>query len=290
MSPISKVAAGVVLYHPEFKVISNISTYYNSVDYLIVIDNSEKDNGYIKNEMQKLFPNAIYRSLGRNAGIAAALNIACGIAIQNNCDWILTLDQDSSFKPAELRQMIDGIPVVQRLFENIGIISPFHVLYEDHKVKAGEQYTVKNIVMTSGNLLNLSAYAVTGPFEEKLFMDYVDYEYCLRLKRSKYKIIQDNFVHLKHSLGDFKIKKILSQKIGVSNHNFLRRYYMTRNSLYVGFKYFRSDKAFFFNMLKNIFFWDPLIIVSYEKDKLAKLKSVCKGIFHFVLNKFGKMQ
>jgi rhamnosyltransferase len=290
MLPISKVAAGVVLYHPDTNVISNIGTYYNSVDYLIVIDNSEKDNGYIKNEIQKLFPGVIYRSLNRNAGIAAALNIACSIATENNCNWILTMDQDSSFKPAELKQMIDGIPVVQRLFENIGIISPFHVLYEDHEVKAGEQYTVKNIVMTSGNLLNLSAYAVTGPFEEKLFMDFVDYEYCLRLKRNKFKIIQDNFVHLKHSLGDFKIKKIFSQKIGVSNHNFVRRYYMTRNSLYVGFKYFRYDKKFFFNMLKNIFFWDPLIIIRYEKDKLAKLKAVCKGIFHFVFNKFGRMK
>lgn len=290
MSPLNKVAAGVVLYHPDPDVILNISTYYKSVDRLIVIDNSEKDNISVKNEIQKNFPEVIYRSLNRNAGIAAALNIACDIAVQNNCDWILTMDQDSSFAQREVTQMIDNIPAAQALFKNIGIISPFHVLHEEHAVKATEHYTEKKIVMTSGNLLNLDAYTVTGPFEEKLFMDFVDYEYCLRLRKYKYKIIQNNLVYLKHSLGNFGIKKIFSQKIGVSNHNSLRRYYMTRNSLYVGFKYFRLDKLFFFHMLKNIFFWDPFIIISYEKNKLTKLKSIGRGIIHFVFNKYGKMK
>lgn len=288
MLPISKVAAAVVLYHPDSAVVSNIGTYYNSVNSLIVIDNSENNNIDIKDEILKLFPDVIYRSLNRNAGIAAALNIACGIAIQNNCEWVLTMDQDSSFKPDEAKQMIDDIPVARALFGNIGILSPIHVLHEDLTVNATEHYTVKKILMTSGNLLNLSAYTVTGPFEEKLFMDLVDYEYCLRLKKNKYNLIQDNFVHLKHSLGDFEIKKIISQKIGVSNHNSIRRYYITRNALYVGFKYFQTDKLFFFHTLKNIFFWNPLIIIGYEKDKIAKLKSMYKGIVHFIFNKFGK--
>lgn len=284
----NKIAAGVVFYHPDANVISNISTYYSSVDYLVIIDNSETRNKDLENEIQKHFPAAIYRFLNKNAGIAAALNIACDLAITNNCNWILTMDQDSSFRPGELTQMIEGIPVARALFKNIGIISPFHVLHTAHSIKAAEHYTVKNIVMTSGNLLNLFAYAATGPFEEKLFMDYVDYEYCLRLRKNNYKILQDNFVYLKHALGDFKIKKIFSQNIGVSNHNSLRRYYMTRNSLFVGFKYFKTDKLFFFHTLKNLLFWDPFIILSYEKDKLAKLKSVYKGILHFFCGRYGK--
>lgn len=288
MLPLVKVAAGVVFYHPDNNVISNISTYYHSVDYLVIIDNSEKENEVLKNEVKETFPHAIYKSLNQNAGIAAALNIACNIAKENNCNWILTMDQDSSFKTNELKSMIDNIPAAQELFKNIGIISPFHVLHEHHEVKASHRYTVKNIVMTSGNLLNLNTYTAVGPFEEKLFMDFVDYEYCLRLRKNNYKIVQDNFVHLKHSLGDFKIRKIFSQKIGVSNHNYVRRYYMTRNSLYVGFKYFTLDKLFFLHVLKNILLWDPFVVIGYEKNKLRKLKSIYKGIFHFVINKFGK--
>ncbi len=285
----NNIAAGVVLYHPQPSFLSNISTYYSDIDKLIVIDNSETQDPLILKNLQSLFPDVEYRYLNRNAGIAAALNIACNIAIPYNCNWILTMDQDSSFIDNQFSQMVARISGVVSQFKKIGIISPFHVLHEHDLPKKTEQYTVKNIAMTSGNLLNVDAYTRTGPFEEKLFMDYVDYEYCLRLRKNKFLIIQDNLVLLKHSLGDFAIKKIFRQKIGVSNHNSLRRYYMTRNSIYVGFKYFAVDKRFFFHMLKNIFFWDPFIIVTYEKDKLAKLKAVYKGILHFVFNKFGKV-
>lgn len=282
------MAAGVVLYHPNLSFLSNINSYYHSVDKLIVIDNSEVRDDVIQKKLESLFPGVIYMFLNRNAGIAAALNIACRIAIEKNCNWMLTMDQDSSFNQDHLAQMKTHIPDIELEFQRVGIISPFHVLHENTIIKAAEPYTIKNIVMTSGNLLNLKAYVETGPFEEKLFMDYVDYEYCLRLRKNKYLIVQDNSTQLKHSLGDFKIKKIFWQNIGVSNHNSLRRYYMTRNSLYVGFKHLSNEKVFFLNVLKNIFFWDPFIIILFEKDRLAKLKSVYKGILHFILNKYGK--
>lgn len=288
MLPLPKVAAVVVLYHPGYDVISNINTYYQSINHVIITDNSEKDNEIIKHEIEQKFPNVTYLSLRRNTGIAAALNIACELAIQDNCDWILTMDQDSSFKPGELTEMIKGIPAAQAIFKNIAILSPFHVLHKEHSTKSPKQYSVKNIVMTSGNLLNLSAYARIGPFEEKLFLDFVDYEYCLRIRKNNYKIIQNNFVHLKHSLGTFKIKKLFNLKISVTNHNSVRRYYISRNSLYVGFKYFDTDKIFFFHMLKNILFRDPFVILLYEKNKFQKMKSFYKGIYHFVVNKFGK--
>lgn len=283
----NKIAGGVVLYHPDDKVLTNISTYANRVDLLIAIDNSETPDILFQKDLHRFFPQVIYLFLYKNAGIAAALNIACKIALQHKCNWLLTMDQDSSFRDDHLCQMIKQIPKVLSRFQKVGIISPYHILHAGDEVKVTEQYVVRNIVMTSGNLLNLSAYAVTGPFEEKLFMDMVDYEYCLRLRKNKYLIIQDNHVHLKHSLGDFKIKKIFSKNIGVSNHNSLRRYYMTRNSLYVAFKHFKQDKVFLFNALKNLFI-DPLIIVFFEKDKLAKLKSMYKGVLHFVFNRYGK--
>lgn len=283
----NKIAAGVVLYHPAPSFLSNIHTYYSGIDKLIVIDNSETQNQSVLKDLQSFFSDVDYRFLNRNAGIAAALNIACNIAIQNNCNWLLTMDQDSSFIN-QFSEMRIKIPEIEAHFKRVGIISPFHVLHENDLPETTKQYTIKNIAMTSGNLLNLEAYVQTGPFEEKLFMDYVDYEYCLRLRKNKYFIIQDNFAHLKHALGNFTIKKIFRQKIEVSNHNSLRRYYMTRNSLYVGCKYFKSDKMFFFHMLKNVFFLDPFKIISYEKNKIAKLNAVYKGILHFVSNKFGK--
>jgi rhamnosyltransferase len=288
MVPVNKVAGCVVLYHPNSTLLSNINSYYNSVRDLIVVDNSPTSNTSLLNDLYNLFPNAVYLFLNRNAGIAAALNIGCKIAIEQGYGWLLTMDQDSSFKDDQLSKMINSVPIITSKFPDVGIITPHHVLHNQHVPTASTKYTVRNIAMTSGNLLNLSAYKKCGPFNEKLFMDFVDYEYCLRLRKNNYKIIQDNSIHLNHTLGNYKIKKFFNRKIGVSNHNSLRRYYMTRNSLYVAFKYFSEDKKFFILALWNLVIWNPFIILSFERSKLSKLKSIYKGVYHFVINKYGK--
>jgi rhamnosyltransferase len=287
MVPFNKIAGCVVLYHPNSTVLSNIDSYYNNIDYLIVVDNSTTSDTSLINELNSFFPNTVYLFLNQNAGIAAALNIACKIAVEKGYNWLLTMDQDSNFKDNQLSEMISNIPIITSQFPDVGIITPQHVLHEQHIPKVSAKYTVRNIAMTSGNLLNLYAFKECGPFNEKLFMDFVDYEYCLRLRKSNYKIIQDNAIHLNHSLGNYKIRKFFKQKIG--NHNAQRRYYMTRNSLYVAFKYLRQDRNFFLLALWNIVFWSPFIIVSFEKNKLSKLKSIYKGVYHFAVSKYGKV-
>jgi len=283
-----KIAACVVLYNPSLQVISNIQSYYPHVDCLIAVDNSERQNGAITEALQHNLNNVIYKFLNKNLGIAAALNIAATIALDKGFDWLLTMDQDSSFVTNDLSKMIEDIAAIEAQYDKVGIITPYHVLAEGYTENFEADYTVRKIAMTSGNLLNLKAYKVAGTFEEKLFMDFVDYEYCLRLRKNNYNIIQDNKVRLKHSLGNFQIRHFLGKKVGISNHNYQRRYYMTRNSLFVGSRHYKVDKAFFFNVLLNNLFIDPFLILFYEDNKLAKIKSIWKGVVHFLMGKSGK--
>jgi GT2 family glycosyltransferase len=43
--------------------------------------------------------------------------------------------------------------------------------------------------MSSGNLLNLAAFKQVGAYNESFFIDYVDHEYCLRLKKKRFSIL-----------------------------------------------------------------------------------------------------
>jgi rhamnosyltransferase len=285
-----KIAACVVLYNPSLQVIANIQSYYQFVDCLIAVDNSEQKNGAIEEALQSNFKHIIYKFLNANLGIAAALNIACTTAAEKGFDWILTMDQDSSFVSNDLSIMIADIAAIEAQYGNVGIITPYHVLAEGYTEDSKEDFTVRRIAMTSGNLLNLKAYQVAGAFEEKLFMDFVDYEYCLRLRKNTYTIIQDNKVKLKHSLGNFHIRHFLGKKLGISNHNYQRRYYMTRNSLLVSTKHYKMDKAFFYNVLLNNLVKDPILILLFEDNKLAKINSIWKGIIHFLLGRTGKIK
>lgn len=284
-----KIAACVVLYNPPLQVISNIQSYYPFVDCLIAVDNSEQKNEAIADALQSNFLNVIYHPLNANLGIATALNIACKMAVDKGFDWLLTMDQDSSFMADDLSKMIADIDAIEARYGKVGIITPYHVLAEGFTEALKEDFTVRKIAMTSGNLLNLKAYQVAGAFEEKLFMDLVDYEYCLRLRKNTYNIIQDNKVRLKHLLGNFRIHRFFGKKIGISNHNYQRRYYMTRNSLIVGARHYKTDKHFFYNTLLNLIL-DPFLILFYEDNKLAKMKSIWKGIVHFLTGKSGKIR
>src|SRR6476469_7072789 len=90
-----KVAAVVILYHPPKDAISNIQTYYDWVDKIFVFDNSETKSA-IHDDLIKLSKVELYQDFN-NEGIAQRLNQACEIAIKEQFDWLLTMDQDTMF-------------------------------------------------------------------------------------------------------------------------------------------------------------------------------------------------
>ena len=74
------------------------------------------------------------------------------------------------------------------------------------------------------------------------------------------------------------------------NHNYIRKYYMIRNGLYVWKKYhFLNNKKFFKDYLKAN--WNMIVeIILIEKDKFRKLKYCYLGIRDFFNDKMGKFE
>jgi rhamnosyltransferase len=197
------------------------------------------------------------------------------------------MDQDSKFLNNSLVDMINWINKNNN-GNNIGIISPYHLIDNNSIENINGDLIIDALtVMTSGNLLNLSACTKIGKFIEKYLIDYIDHEYCLRLKKNGFsiKIIENSI--LLHKLGNTEIKKFLSHEIIVTNHNYIRRYYITRNRLDVLSKYLFSFPKFIYKDLKN-FIMDWIKIILFENDKMNKNRSILLGIKDFLLNKYGK--
>lgn len=276
----------VVLYNPEETIIDNITSYLDNIEKLYIVDNSESKNHELFNKIVTISEKCIYINNKGNQGIAHALNVGAKLAIENGADWLLTMDQDSSFTQGSLVKLIDWIE--NNDIHDVGIISPSHHINNSY-IEENKTIIQVDTVMTSGNLLNLKAYQRVGGFLDKLFIDYVDNEYCLRLKINNYKILQLTNATLKHSLGNIKSFTLFNKTIYYTNHNHIRRYYIARNSLYVCSiykKYFKNycdneQKRNIINILKIIFF---------EESKLQKIHYIIKGILHFYQNKFGKLK
>lgn len=287
-----KIDGAVVLYNPNKNVIDNIKSYLKPLNKLYVIDNSE-----IPNNNEEMFkdPKIKYVSNGGNKGIANALNVACKMAIEDKADWVLTMDQDSSFKNGAFEKMITFLEELKRnkimqetlgtSIDNLAVLSALQRtgMNIDDKLE-GIDFPL--VVMTSGNLINMDIYQKIGGFKDWLFIDAVDFEYCLNAKKHRYKVIQMNTVELNHNLGKIEKKKFLNKKTYITNHNAVRRYYITRNRHYL-YDMYKNDFDEYCRLEVGMTKKELIKILLFEKDKLNKIRHIYKGYRDYKKGKKG---
>jgi rhamnosyltransferase len=63
-------------------------------------------------------------------------------------------------------------------------------------------YSEVRTCITSGALTNLDLWKKLDGFDEQMFIDSVDFEYCYRVRKAGYKVIQTDQVQLSHSIGN----------------------------------------------------------------------------------------
>lgn len=279
--------ATVVLFHPEKEVFENIRSLLDEVESVLLIDNSEPcmESTFLLQFNASEQSKIILLSNQENFGIAKALNQAAVYAIENKFQWLLTMDQDSFFEKGSLKRMKEFITTTK---EAVGVVSPFHLTPKSKLPQFKEVTTQLRFTMTSGNLLNLEVYNKCGAFDEKLFIDSVDHEYCLRLRKNGYPIIRVNAATLHHTLGDIAYHPFLFFRFKTTNHSPDRRYYIARNRLYVMFKYLYFDFKFFRREFGH-YCKDFLRVIFLEERKKEKLLAIIKGTVHFMIGRFGKL-
>jgi len=274
----------VVLYHPDSSIVENIQSYIDSIDKLYVVDNSGFIDSEVVAEIEKI-NKCIYVNNGKNIGLARALNVGAEMALDNGADWLLTMDQDSRFQDGTLMHIIQWLN--DNDASDVGIVTPVHKTF-GYSTKVCNGLVDASTVMTSGNLLNLEAYVEVGPFREDFFIDYVDHEYCFRLMNFNYKILIHCDSILEHNLGVSKYVNFFGFSVIYTNHNRVRRYYITRNRLSILKEYWLTQPVYCIKDIKN-FFTSWLKIVLFDKNAIAKQKSILLGVLHFFQCKTGKL-
>jgi len=274
--------AVVVWYNPTDANVLALSTYISQVEQLIIVDNSDKDNAYLLEDLP--YSNVCYIPNYDNKGIAFALNRGCEKAIEKGAEFVLTMDQDSRFPENGVERYVE---LANQYPEPslVGLFSPLHITTNIIPFTTGS-YTERTAVMTSGNLLPLSIYKTMGGFAEELFIDLVDDEYCCRLHRAGYRIIQVNQAHLQHSLGDhtIQIRFLWFFKRIIHDHNPIRRYYIMRNSLEI-LKRYPEQQVYYKKQIKKTI---KRVVLYDNNRKCTKLRYMYWGWQDFRKGVFGK--
>lgn len=143
-------------------------------------------------------------------------------------------------------------------------------------------------VITSGNLIKADLIRNIGFFNDNLFIDYVDYDFCCRIIENDLFIMKVNNAILIHNLGDTMRKKFLWKDVEYTNHSYIRRYYISRNRFYVWNKYKHIAPNFIYNDKKESL-EEIIKILLFENNKILKLKMIIKGYIDFKNNIYGKL-
>lgn len=266
-----RIPVGLVLFNPDIERLKeNLNSIVQDAGGIFIVDNGSNNLAEIKKLLCN-YNNIHFFANEKNEGIAKALNQLCEKALEQKYDYLITLDQDSVCPP----NMIEEYKKIA-VDRSIGLVCPvIHDRnHELEKLIYSDSYTELDRCITSASMVTLKAWKEVNGFDESMFIDGVDFDFCDRIRKKNYKIIRVNSVILLHEIGHIQVRKFLLWKVRVKNHPAFRKFYIARNTIYLA----RKQKSFlcytksYLQVLKQ-----AGIVLLYETDKMTKLSMIMKG-------------
>ncbi len=288
-----RIAAVIIIYNPDHSIIKHINSFGDDVEKILIYDNSEQPNEYSLELMG--LDKGLYFSDGINNGIAKRLNEAVRTAVAEGFDYLLCMDQDSFFPAGSFKKYLSYINAFKKKEHTV----VWGTKFSDQLLASApgkDLYEQSTFIITSGSLINLSLQKTIGAFDENLFIDLVDKEYCLRALENNLLCIRINEALLHHRLGRAirraSIKSLYLVKKEKIIHSPLRCYYILRNAYYVNALYRHSPNPEVKKMagiiVKNAKNYISRCIF-YGDQPLQVMKYAVKAIADFKKRKMGKV-
>ena len=277
-----KLLGVIIAFHPKREQLTlNIEKVISYVDQLIIYKNS-KLNSEIELK-EKFGGKLLFLGTEQNVGIPKALNETILWSKNKDFTHLLTLDQDSYFEKGHLPRFCDLIKKgVSGL--NVGIFVPNYTNRGSLGLKSEQLYEEVEMAITSGSIFELSLFEKVGGFNEALFIDAVDNDFCFHIK-SNYNLSTVMFpsILLVHELG-----YMTKTRFGffTMDYSAFRTFYLVRNNIYLWRKYpeFYNGKLKIL-LLKDYIVFRIIKVLIAETDKFRKLKSIFSGVYHGITMK-----
>lgn len=263
------------------------------VGKILAVDNGsgEETVKFLEGIRLRLPEKFVFLSLPGNIGIAGALNVGVRKVAAMGFEWVLTMDHDSEAAPDLVAHLLDAISHCPDP-EKVLVSAPVFVdpetgepgglpVYDgwrkrDLSSKAGSgELLYPDVVIASGNLVDLRLCG-EAPFDETLFIDYVDHDFCLKGKDRGLWIVCAPQAILRHRVGNRVSRHLIGRRISSTNHLPSRRYYQARNLVEMVRRYGRRRPGYALDIVKS-FLRDILGILLLEEERGEKIRSIARG-------------
>lgn len=232
------LAALITAYHPDERLAGTVDAAAGCCDLVVVVDNTPGGAALLSPLRDR--PGVTVLGMDRNLGLAAALNRGLR-ELPAEVEAVLFLDQDTVL-PADLAARLaehladPTVAVAAPTAWDAVNDAPYRAFGE-----LGQEVADKEIVITSGMLVRRRILAEIGEFREDFFVDYVDLEFCLRVRAAGGRLVEDKRLKMPHSIGERREHRFLGARVLVVHHPAWRQYWMGRNGTILVREYLRRN-------------------------------------------------
>jgi GT2 family glycosyltransferase len=244
--------------------IASVTTAYNAVRVLprqmealrrqtrrlqeiIVVDNGSTDG--TRELLAERYPRVTVLEMPVNLGAAGAWSAGLEYAaIEKRHDWVWAFDDDSVPELGALQGLLEaadsktgdtktGMVAMLPFHKKTGACYPPLLwregFYKPRAETLRQPVWFADLAIASGLMVRRELVETIGLPRADFFMDFFDFEYCLRARSQGYRIAVVTGVKLAHEVGDARQVRLPGYSALWPNHAPWREYYMCRNLAYV---------------------------------------------------------
>jgi len=257
---------------------------------IIVVDNHSSDRTC--EMLVEKYPQVTLLRLASNLGVGGGYHAGLQYAaIEKRHDWVWLLDDDSVPMDDGLENLLKARDFPECSGGDLGVLAPVPIHLGSQPTCPGllwrngwiepafdvSQQAVQLVdaVISSGSLIDREVVETVGLPRADFFMDFVDYEYCLRIRSHGYKIAMVAGSLLSHRLGNVRTARLLGRSRNRLDYPPWREYYISRNQTFTIWNDYPDweNKMFVIRSLLR----RAAGIIVFGKEKRACLRMILAG-------------
>lgn len=283
-------AAVVVAYNPDTDFPPRLKAIIRECKPVYIVDNGSSQGALKLLRTACAKHKAKLITLGKNTGIAHAQNVGLTLAFEKGADAVVLFDHDSTPQAgftARMRQAVAKVGVnaiigAQVFDVNKRMYSKFPV-YRGlffRRLPCAPSTILPDAIfaIASGTLITRAVYEHVGGMRADYFIDYVDWEYCLRA-RHRYGIatVINGAALLHHARGERVGRRFCGMAFYPPGYSPMRYGYIFRNRARLLREYFFRDRAFVaFELLSLV---RDTLLLFLEPQRFKKIATACGSWF-----------
>jgi rhamnosyltransferase len=293
-----RVCAVIVTYNIGEGIQKCFDSIRGQVSPIIIVDNGSDDR--TRRELRKLASAGCAELIlnDRNEGIARALNQGVQWGLSKGFQWFLTLDHDSEATAGLVSRLVEAYAALERRgFHKVGLVTanPFdrngQIFLEGYPPRENDERLIElERCSSSGCLISRQTFDSVGFFDEKLFVYYVDEDFCFRLRQNGLKMFLCPPAVLIHSEGQKTRQRLLGRTIIYDNYGSEARYYIARNAVHMFKRYWARRQWRELYLLLRRFTHDLLFVLACDRARFRKARFMFRGVWEGIRGKYGRME